>query len=250
MSILNNIKNQQNKTQTGQPVQDQLLETAAAAQGTERDIGAASGPLSTLQERRAQKKTQLQQQQLETQTQMAAGALQEKERQQEQAIQTAGRELSVKETQLKEAALNKAEEIIQQFEQAKDKLSYAKQESLAQQAQFLLRLNTDKYTTQLEIMGNRMRLQDQIKFEEELTKTIWEYDRETLEQSLDLQSIINAEDRQFQAALAHLKLEQALELSKLETDSANMQAKYEAYSTITTAAVKGATDIAKEQEEE
>lgn len=251
MSILNNVKKGLGPIETpslGSTQQD-LFRQAAAAKGEQADTSATGGRVSNLQEQRAAAAAKLQGQQLQTQVDFQAGALQQQERQQEQAIQTASREVSVKETQVKEYFLNKAEEIIQQFEQGKDKLKYAKQEAMAEQAKFLLRLNTEKYTTQLEIMGNRLRLQDQIRFEEELTKSIWDYDRETLEQSLALQSIINAEDRQFQAELAHLKLEQALELGKLESDSANTLAKYQAISTMTTAAVKGGTEIYKERQE-
>ena len=244
MSVLDNVKKGLGPIETPSlgSVQENLFDQASALQGKERSTSAASGRVSNLSVRRAQGKAKLQQQNLETQVQNQAGALQAQEQQQEQQIQTAARGLTVKETQVREAALQKAEEIITAFEQSKDKLSLAKREATVEQAKFLLRLNADKYTTQLEIMGNRMRLQDKVRFEEELTKAVWDYDRQTLERSLDLQSLMRMDKREFEAEMRTMEVELALELAEMGVEADMSRQKYEGLQRSFSGAIEGGVE--------
>lgn len=72
-----------------------------------------------------------------------------------------------------------------------------------------LRLQSDKYVTNLELEGDRARLDDKNQFDEQYAKSVMGNNKSLLEKKLGNKSILAASDREYQKALAQMGIEDA-----------------------------------------
>lgn len=219
------------RPQLGAQEQTQQLTRAT----TGKAVGSGTTPgLSTQQQQAAAQQTMQQQRQVQLKQQEVSGALAAGEKQIQQEQRQAKREFTQREVQVKEQAYQKLGMLLDDMAKKSDQLGLAKNKAQVEQAGFLLRLNNEKYITRLEVEGRKSRLNDEIRFKEALTQSIFAEERELFKSSLQFQSLVRAEGREFKEELAMLDLDQAMEIAQMKADSANEKAKWEAIGGIIT----------------
>lgn len=222
------------RPQLGAQEQTQQLTRAT----TGKAVGSGTTPgLSTQQQQAAAQQTMQQQRQVQLKQQEVSGALAAGEKQIQQEQRQAKREFTQREVQVKEQAYQKLGMLLDDMAKKSDQLGLAKNKAQVEQAGFLLRLNNEKYITRLEVEGRKSRLNDEIRFKEALTQSIFAEERELFKSSLQFQSLVRAEGREFKEELAMLDLDQAMEIAQMNADNANEKAKWEAIGGIITGAV-------------
>lgn len=223
--------------------QDQVQALSRAATG--KAVGSGSAPqLSQEGVAQAAQQTQLQQRQLQMQGQQAAQQLGAAEQQQNIQIRQQQKKMSQAEVAQKEQAYQKLGSMLDQFSQKWQELDLNKNKAQVEQAGFLLRLNSDKYTTKLQVEGKKARLQNEVNFTEALQRAIFKEERSLMESNLAFQSLIRATGRDFDAQLETMKLEDALALGDMETASKNEQAKWEGISQIVSGVTSATGSVA------
>lgn len=233
-SILDNVKRGlQSAPATPQQLgaQDQVTALSRATGG--KAVGSGTTPQASQQGvALAAQQTQQQQRQLQRQQQDVAGQLAQAEKVQQQQARIEGGKLSQRDVQIKQEAYQKLDTMLTDISRKWDQLGMEKGKAQVEQAGFLLRLNSEKYTTRLEIEGRKNRLDEKVAFQEALQRAIFAEERQLFESNLQFKSILNAEKREFDARLEEMSVYQALELGDIETQSKNQQAKWGAISSI------------------
>lgn len=239
-SILDNVKKGlQSAPATPQQLgaQDQVTALSRATGG--KAVGSGTTPQASQQGvALAAQQTQQQQRQLQRQQQDTAAQLGQAEKVQQQAMQLKTQEMSQRQVQAKEEAYQKLDTMLTDISRKWDQLRLDKNKSQVEQAGFLMRLNSEKYTTRLEIEGRKNRLTEKVAFQEALQRAIFAEERQLFESNLQFKSLLNAEKREFDAQLAEMDLYQALEIADIETQSKNEQAKWSAIGKIVTGATQ------------
>lgn len=204
-------------TQTGQL--EALLSAKAGITGPRKGLKGQS-----LTEAAAQQQTQ---QQLSGLSQQAAlGQTAVEQAAQEQAQRQSQQEQQI-EQQRQEGTLRtriQTENILQDLEQRKAGLSEEKRQSRMEQAGLLLRTQSKDYTDRLRLNGAQSRLQDAIKFNEELAKTLIGENQALLEQGLKNQAALDAKGRDFETMLAKMEVNDILNAYRQESQQAQKQA--------------------------
>lgn len=204
-------------TQTGQL--EALLSAKAGVSGPRKGLKGQS-----LTEAAAQQQTQQQLAGISQQATLGQTAVEQAA--QEQAQRQAQQERQI-EQQRQEGTLRtkiQTENILQDLEQNRAKLSEDKRQARIEQAGLLLRTQQKDYTDQLRLNGEKSRLQDAIKFNEELAKTIIAENQSLLETGLKNKAALDANDREFQTMLAKMGVTDILNAYKQQSKQAQTQA--------------------------
>jgi hypothetical protein len=180
----------------------------------------------------AAQETQLQQRTQQKQQQQVAGQLGAAEVNQQKQFQQEKRALTQQEIGIKEESYRKVAQLFDGIEQDKTRLGQAKYKAQMEQAGFILRLNTEKYTDKLKIEGRKARLNDGVQFRESLQKAIFSEERDLLNSSMKFRSMMNADERKFREESQMIDVNLALELADVSVKSANERAKMEAIGSI------------------
>jgi len=237
-------KIQQSLAQKAQPTpatgilgQTEALETLSRAASGKAVTGGAGPSRSRQAEKQVASQVQKGQQALQEQIQAEALG---------QAIQTKAREdkakldnkiLSSERLDIQEKFLAKQSEIITSFVRSGRELDLKKDKARAEQAGFMMRLNTDYYITDLQDEANRALLQDELQFNEELARTLFNEELALFNDDLDFRAMIAADEREFELDVANINIDFALKMAESEAAAASQGQMWSGFSTLVQAGV-------------
>lgn len=134
--------------------------------------------------------------------------------------------------------------MLQEFEQNKTELETNRMKAKVEQASTLLRLSNDKYIYKLKAEGRKSRLDKQLRFKEEMNKTLWAKEMDLFNNDLQFKRILKSDERQFERELGKLDINAAMKLAMGELDWQQEVAKYGAISTGISGLVQAGKDVA------
>lgn len=222
-----------------------LQDLVKAAQGQQFAKGpAGQATVDTGAEEAALQQTQAQSQQQQLQQQQAALNLQQEEAKQEQAFEQNVITLDEKQINMAIEAQNKASDILTKVSQQKDKLSLARQQSALELATFQARLSNEQYVSQLQIVGKRQRLNNDLTFKREYTRTALGNKYDMFLEDVNFRTQVRALERGQRIEMAKFNIDQAIAMSKLADKEASIQAQYQAVGQGIQATAQGAEKLA------
>lgn len=189
-------------TATPQDATGEIQSLLAARRG---QVGPAIGLRGrSLTEAAAQQQTQEQLGQAATQATMTQQAI--GQAQAEQQTEQAAREAAITGQQA-EARLQgriKTENVLQELERGRAELSEDRRQSSLEQAGALLRLQNKKYIDDLQREGDRARLQDSVRFNEELARAISAENQAMLGDWFKTKAMLDANQRDFEKRMEQM----------------------------------------------
>lgn len=164
----------------------------------------------------------------DTQSQLAQGALSNKlqgkqllQAEEEQEVKTEQQFLNLSEDRenTKAQMARQTAEILNQFESGIKQLDSQKDKAELEQVGFMLRLQDDKYIADLQQNAQRLGLDNDLKFREEITRAAYEDDMDIFKNNLEFQTFINMDNRKFQMQVAQMDINFAMNLAEKELDA-------------------------------
>jgi hypothetical protein len=236
-NLLDTIRQNSQPQKVGVTDESNKLQTLLRAKSG-KSVGGSGIAASNLGEQQAvvDTNTQLQSQvapAAELQNQSLAG--QQQGQQQQEQIQTAeieqGRKFDTIQSRLKtEATLSEFERNKGQIDLNRDR---ARVEQLGQQ----IRLQDKKYTDNLQREGQKSRLDDELEFRKQLTKSTLGDSQEILEKGLKGKSVLDANDREFSKSLAQMGIDDAWSMFRSQQRADQQRALYTGIASVTGAGV-------------
>jgi hypothetical protein len=168
----------------------------------------------------------------DTQSQLAQGALSNKlqgkqllQAEEEQAVKTEQQFLNLNEDKenMRAQMARQTAEILNQFESGIKQLDSQKDKAALEQVGFMLRLQDDKYVADLNQNAQRIGLENDLKFKEEITRAAFEDDMDIFKNNIEFQTFMNMDRRQFEVQVAQMDINYAMQLASRELDSAKTQ---------------------------
>lgn len=229
MNLLEAIKANSNTTTPVAPTPTINPLLQSQTENITKQVQAASGkavssPIPTgvnLGERLAQKQA------MEEQTQVAQEAaakeveLDQQRKAQELEAAAEGMRLSEQALTMKQNFQQKAESLVSEYLQNMKKIETQRDQAKMEVASFLLRLSNDKYLNNLKVHGTKARLENNLKFNEELQRSIWSDEIELLNSDLNFKSLLRVDERQFERDIANMDLNTAIALATTASDTEN-----------------------------
>lgn len=217
---------------------------AQAKTGRASEAGAVTAPrLDVTQERAAVREAQAPQQQLQTQAQAQAIQQQGAAEQQNQVLLQQTRDLQEHKLQIQDNFVQSAFNVVDRFTKENRQLDFNRDRAQAEQLAFQIRFSSDAYIHKLQIEGAKLRLQEEIVFEEALNEAMMKEYMEMFEGELDFKQLMRADTREFNRQMKELEIDFWKETTRLEANSANARAKYEAYGNLATGVISSASNI-------
>jgi hypothetical protein len=134
----------------------------------------------------------------------------------------------------------KTDELLRNAEQARGSLDFERDRATAEQLSHNLRLQNQQYIDNLQREGAKARLNDGLRFKEELTKSAMA-DNEALARDTRMQeAILKDNDRSFNKKLSQMGVDQAWANMRAEIRDAKSQAMWSAIGGATQAGIQGA----------
>jgi len=152
----------------------------------------------------------------------AVGQAQQTRAMQEQA-KFENKLLSQQQLDMQDKFIVKQQEILSSFVRSGRELDLRKDKAKAEQLGFMMRLNTDYYLTDLNDEANRAMLQDDIEFEEELARTLFNEELDLFNDDLDFRALIKADKREFDIEIANWNVEMAIKMAETEAKEASQR---------------------------
>ncbi len=209
---------------------------------TGQDLGQASGSepqRSTIGEQAAVQQTQqalgqIQQQSQITQEQQA----QQSADQVQQDILNRQQEQNTRQIKQEQFA-NQANSLLQEYTRGKKKIQTAEDIQKMEQAAALIRFSSKKYTEELELAGRNKRLDEDFAFKQAYYDQEFADRKEYLQNKIDWDKIMAADDLAYNEELAKISLDDAIASSNIAIDAANTQAMWQGASTLVQGGVQG-----------
>lgn len=139
--------------------------------------------------------------------------------------------LSQQQLDMQDKFIVKQQEILSSFVRSGREIDLNKEKAKAEQLGFMMRLNTDYYLTDLNDEANRAMLQDDIEFQEELARTLFNEELDLFRDDLDFRSMINADEREFELDIANINIDFALKMAESSAEQANQQMMWQGFGT-------------------
>jgi hypothetical protein len=131
--------------------------------------------------------------------------------------------LSQEKLDMQDKFIVKQQEILSSFIRSGREFDLKKDKARAEQLGFMMRLNTDYYLTDLEDEASRAMLHDQMSFDEELARTMFNEELDLFNDNLDFRAMIAADEREFADELANWDIAMALQLAETQAKEASQQ---------------------------
>ena len=226
------------------PAQPGISQTAQVQQLLQAKSGKAVGPtaapgISNIGEKVAAQQAQIAEQQVQQQGMLQGQAIQQQASEQAQQAQIQGRQLDERTLDQMDEFTRNHNAILDDYNRGIKQLDLNKDKSKLEQIGFNLRLNNDKYVTDLQREGRRSRLDNEIKFNEELTRTIFADEEDLLRNDLNFRALIGANDRDFREEIGNISISHALDIADTEAKAANSQMMWQGIGAMTSAGIKG-----------
>lgn len=229
MNLLEAIKVNSNTTNpvASTPTVNPLLQSQT--ENIAKQVQAASGkvvssPIPTgvnLGERLAQKQAMEEQTQVSQEAAAKEVELDQQRKAQELEAAAEGMRLNEQALTMKQNFQQKAESLVSEYLQNMKKIETQRDQAKMEVASFLLRLSNDKYLNNLKVHGAKARLENNLKFNEELQRSIWSDEIELLNGDLNFKSLLRADERQFERDVANIDLNTAIALATTASDVEN-----------------------------
>lgn len=200
-------------------------------------VGGPATALSTQQEQAAVAQTAQAMQPVEAAAQTQAISQEQQAREVEQRKQqqltetTQQRQANQMQMQLRTSQL------LQELEQGKGKIDTARYQASMEQLGQNLRLSSKQYVDNLQREGARARIDDEMRFNEELRRSILQDNNSLLEKQLGNKSILAANDREFDIAMSRMGYDTALQVLRNELKGEKEQAAATGIGSIITAGI-------------
>lgn len=104
-------------------------------------------------------------------------------------------------------------DIFQNYQESIAELGLDKAAANLEQTAHVLAMSDQKYVDELKRVGTELRLQDELAFKREASSLAMQKNLEILEESFDMERLINADRREFQRAMANIDINTALQLA-------------------------------------
>lgn len=250
-------KIQQSLAQKAQPQQatgilgqTEALETLSRA-ASGKALTAGEGPSRSRQaEKAVASQVQRGQRALQEQIQMEALGQAQQTKAMEDKATLDNKILSSERLDIQEKFLAKQKEIITGFVNSGRQLDLKKDKARAEQAGFMMRLNTDYYITDLTNEANRAMLQDELQFDEELARTLFDEELDLFNDDLDFRAMINADEREFELDVANINIDFALKMGESEARGESQRQMWSGFGTLVETGIKYGPKVAKALDEE
>lgn len=228
---------------TGPGGNTQQVQQVLGAKTTGKALGGASSApaTSTVGEQVAQQQGQ------EALTQQAGQVAMQEQGQQQQAANQATQVAEQKAGLAQKRQLGDLEarvkmgSILGDLRRERAQLGVAKDKVKIEQASQYLAMQDKKYLANLDRGAREMQLDNEQRFEEALTKDIFGANADLLKSKLGTDSLLKANDRQFEKQLAGMKWLDAAKIAREEMRSAMRKQKWQAASTMTSGIIGGVT---------
>jgi hypothetical protein len=248
MSLLDALNNKQQSIKAPAPKDDtaaaqKLLTTKATGQAAAPSAGPAASSM-TEKLGLSQAKKQIDQGKLQQQLQTAS--LQGQEAAQEQRFEAAEARGLDKMKAMASDFQRRSNDILASFERGEKKIDDQRHavdmETMGVQA----RLGNQEYTHQLDMNAKQMGLDNDLKFKEEMARTIIGDDLEFLKDDLAHRRIMSGNDREFKEEMANMDINMAIKAMEQEMKQQQMQGKYAGISGMMSAGIQGASAYVEE----
>jgi len=140
--------------------------------------------------------------------------------------------LSQEKLDMQDKFIVKQQEILSSFVRSGRELDLKKDKARAEQLGFMMRLNTDYYLTDLQDEADRAMLHDQISFEEELSRTLFNEELDLFNDNLDFRAMIAADEREFDLEIGQWNIDQAIKMAESSSRTASEQQMWSGISTL------------------
>ena len=131
-----------------------------------------------------------------------------------------------------------SDNILNQFERGQKSLQNSKDIQDLEQLGFQARLESEQYVNQIQLEGDRLRLDDSIEFKTQLAKEQWDSDIALFKDKIKMREMIDADSRTFLEELSKIDINSALEIAESEAKQANTEDMIQGVSGIASSAVK------------
>lgn len=229
MSLLDKLRSQLGGTGREQ-IQDETARAESLQRGlTGRDLGPSSSPQSSrLAERIARQQVQGATEEQARKEDIQSEQLRLAEEAQEQAFSDQQLGQIEQAMSAKQQAAQQSEAILNELEREGRKLDLQKDAARLEQIGFNLRMNNKQYIDNLNRSGKTSRLEDAIRFEEELKRAIFDDQIDLLNNDLSFRRLVDADERELARELSTISLQQAMEIASMQAEQINQTAKYNA----------------------
>jgi hypothetical protein len=146
----------------------------------------------------------------------------------------------------KEDLLTRGEEIMQEWRNQGTSLDLNKKKAQTEQLGFIARLSDDAYVNNLQREGRKSRLQNKLKFQEELQKSIFDDERELFESDISFRQAMKKDSREFSEMMAQQGLDWKQALSVAEMKSQGNQQTWTGAGQVAQAGIQGYGQYAAE----
>lgn len=134
----------------------------------------------------------------------------------------------------------KTNSLLSDLERGKGQMDLAREKAATNQLAVNLRFQNTKYVDDLQREGAKNRLNNQLDFEQALTNSILGDNQQLLEKQLGGKSILSADNRDFNGAMARMGLDDAYAMFRSDVKSGKQRALYTGLGNVVTAGVGAA----------
>lgn len=130
-------------------------------------------------------------------------------------------------------------QLLQELEQGKGKIDMARYQASMEQIGQNLRLSNRQYIDNLQREGARARLNDDLQFKEQLQASVFQDAKSLLEKKLGNKSILAANDREFEIAMARMGYNDAISLLNSQMRAERERGMYTGIAGVAQAGISG-----------
>lgn len=165
---------------------------------------------------------------------------------QDQAADIQADRLQLARDRFKQESANKIENVLADFNRAKQEQNFKETAAAAEQAGILGRLSADKYVNELQLEGSRARLDDQLSFKEQMQKVIYDDMQDLYKDNLQFQTLMNADQREFNEEIAQMDIETAMRIVEQDIKAAQQTAMYSGISEMVSGGLSAAYKVSSD----
>lgn len=222
-----------NQQLTQKPVSPQLGQTEQAQSLLRTKLGKAGSSrqprLSSVQENVAAQQVRAGANQLQQEGQIQGQQLQQQQMDLQTKEQESFKDILSKRDDIRQQFNLQTENLLQDAERNRQKLDTEEYKAKMEQVGFNMRLGNKQYIDSLEQIAAYKNLDNDLKFKYELANTIFQDEKNILEEYLDFQKLIDADDRSYQEALAKIDANYAYQAASSILSGEAKVAQYQSY---------------------
>lgn len=258
MNLFDTIKKNTNQAAAAPTAAPQASEQNLTGQ-TQKLLQAKSGKavapgstprISNVGEQVANLQTAVAQGQLAQQAAIANQQLTQQVQEQQAKITQAQNEQSFAEQKVEEDFTRNEEAIMDQYLQGQKQLDLKKDGSKFEQIGFKLRLQNDQYVDNLKRAAAKSQLDNDVRFKEELAKSMFADEMDLFNDNLDFRAAMFADKQEFAESMANMDMDYAIGLADYASKEAAAQQKFSGFSNIVAGGTNAYSSYDKKQRDD